>query len=168
MSVGITDSVNVLIHCLSVDCSHNLNSASHWSDRRWRCTFLTWSLFRYGRDWLFVGTGGSWEAAAWTRPGRWCRPVISPFYSKNFYIWGECLEYKKGTAICYSKYDFPSLVHAVLKYKLHFFFFQFSPVLFSAIFCLFSVFLLLNIQYSFLSNIYVSLQSIQDIGSLIK
>lgn len=26
--------------------------------------------------------------------------------------WGECLEYKKGTAICYFKSNFPSLVHA--------------------------------------------------------
>lgn len=62
---------------------------------------------------------------------------------------------KKGTAICYSKYDFLSLVHAVLKYKLQFFSqnpsFSFST--FSSIFCLFCAFLLLNIPFSFVKYI---------------
>lgn len=69
-------------------------------------------------------------------------------------MWGKCLEYKKGTAICYSKYDFPSLVHAVLKYKLHFFnFLLFFFPHFLAFFVLFVCFLLLNIQYSFVKYI---------------
>lgn len=78
------------------------------------------------------------SAAVWTWP---VADFILFHYSpyKTIYIWGKCLEYKKGTAICYSKYDFPSLVHAVLKYKLHFlFFFQISSFSF---FCIFFSFL---------------------------
>lgn len=64
---------------------------------------------------------------------------------------------QKGTAICYPKYDFPSLVHAVfLKYKLHLFSissFPFFSSVFSFFLILFLVFLLLNIQYSFVKYI---------------
>lgn len=46
------------------------------------------------------------------------------FFNKSICIFlhvgVNVLSTKKGTAICYSKYDFSSLVHAGLKYKLHF------------------------------------------------
>lgn len=79
-------------------------------------------------------------------------------------MWGECLEYKKkkkkkkALPFVILNMTFPALCMQFLKYKLHsqplprqLSSFLFSA--FSSIFCLFCVFLLLNIQYSFVKYI---------------
>ena len=83
-----------------------------------------------------------------------CNVTVFKVYIKPFTFGVNVSSTKKALPFVILNMTFPALCMQFLKYKLHFF--QFSPFLFSAfssIFCLFYVFLLLNIQYSFVKYI---------------